>query len=355
MSFVPEAPASGTVGGYRARTARRSGVVLAAGMLVLTTLVLDASIGPGDYALAAVLDTIMSPAHADPRLHVVVWDLRLPIALMAALIGGLLGLAGAGMQTILNNPLADPFTLGVSAAAGVGASLAIVFGWSLIPGAGPLLVTLNAFFFALGASLVLFALTRLRGVSPETMILVGIALLFTCNAVLGLLQYRASETQLQQIVFWLMGSLARASWEKAGVCLAALALALPWLLARSWSLTALRLGDERAASLGVKVDRLRLEVLALVSLLAAISVSFVGGVGFVGLVGPHIARLLVGEDQRFFLPLAALSSAVLLSLASTVSKTVTSGVIYPVGIVTALVGVPFFAALVLSIRNGRGV
>lgn len=263
----------------------------------------------------------------------------------------MLGLAGAGMQTILGNPLADPFTLGVSAAASVGASLAIAFGWSVLPGAGPFLVTVNAFVFALAASLVLFGLTKLRGVTPETMILVGIALLFTANAVLALVQYRANETQLQQIVFWTMGSLARASFEKAAICATALGLALPWLLARGWALTALRLGDERAQGMGIKVDRLRLEVLAIVSLLAAISVAFVGAIGFVGLVGPHIARLVVGEDQRFFLPVAALASAVILSLASTLSKAITPGVIYPVGIITALIGVPFFVSLILSIRS----
>ena len=153
----------------------------------------------------------LSDGAADPSRQVVIFDLRLPIAAMAVLVGAMLGLAGAGMQTILGNPLADPFTLGVSAAASVGASLAIAFGWALIPGAGPLLVTANAFAFALCASLVLFALTKLRGVSAETMILVGIALLFTSNALLALIQYRSNETQLQQIVFWMMGSLGRAS------------------------------------------------------------------------------------------------------------------------------------------------
>ncbi len=136
--------------------------------------------------------------------------------------------------------------------------------------------------------------------------LVGIAILFTCNAILGIIQYRSNETQLQQIVFWMMGSLARASYEKIAVCALALAVGFPWMLARGWALTALRLGEERAEAMGVKVNRLRLEILALVSLLAAIAVSFVGTIGFVGLVGPHIARLVVGEDQRFFLPVAAL-------------------------------------------------
>ncbi|WP_377843739.1 FecCD family ABC transporter permease [Bosea sp. UC22_33] len=341
-------------GDYRRRNARRLKLVLLGVVALALALALDVSIGPGNLPLSDVLRTLVDPQSATPRLSVIVWDLRLPIALMAMAVGAMLGLSGAGMQTILANPLADPFTLGVSAAATVGASVAIVFGWSVIPGAGPYIVTANAFVFALSASLVLFFMTKLRGVSPETMILVGIALLFTCNAITALLQYRSNEVQLTQIVFWTLGSLARASWEKVGVAALLIALALPFFLMRGWALTALRLGDERAESLGVRVDRLRLEILVATSLLAAVSVSFVGGIGFIGLVGPHIARLLVGEDQRFFLPTATIASAVLLSLASTVSKVITPGVIYPIGIITALIGVPFFISLVMSIR-GRGV
>ncbi|MGO4405555.1 FecCD family ABC transporter permease [Bosea sp. RAF48] len=336
---------------YRKRNAKRLKLVLLGVLVLLFAVALDVSIGPGNLPLADVLRTLVDPQSASPRLSVIVWDLRLPIALMALAVGAMLGLSGAGMQTILANPLADPFTLGVSAAATVGASVAIVFGWSVVPGAGPFIVTANAFVFALSASLVLFFMTKLRGVSAETMILVGIALLFTCNAFTALLQYRSNEVQLTQIVFWTLGSLARATWGKVGVAALLIALALPFFLMRGWALTALRLGDDRAESLGVRVDRLRLEILIATSLLAAVSVSFVGGIGFIGLVGPHIARLLVGEDQRFFLPVATIASAVLLSLASSVSKAITPGVIYPIGIITALIGVPFFFSLVMSIRN----
>lgn len=339
---------------YRKRNTRRLQLVLFGSLALVLALALDVSIGPGNLPLSDVLQTLLDPQSASPRLSVIVWDLRLPIALMALAIGAMLGLAGAGMQTILSNPLADPFTLGVSAAATVGASVAIVTGWSVLPGAGPFIVTANAFVFALGASLILFFMTKLRGVSAETMILVGIALLFTCNAVTALLQYRSNEVQLTQIVFWTLGSLARATWTKVGIAALLIALALPFFLMRGWALTALRLGDERAESLGIRVDRLRLEILIATSLLAAVSVSFVGGIGFIGLVGPHIARLLVGEDQRFFLPVATLASATLLSLASSLSKAITPGVIYPIGIITALIGVPFFFSLVMSIRS-KGV
>jgi iron complex transport system permease protein len=220
-----------------------------------------------------------------------------------------------------------------------------------VPVAGPALVTANAFVFAVGASLIVFGLTRLRGVSPETMILFGIALMFAANAVLGLLQYRSSETQLAQIVFWMMGSLGRAAPDKLAIAAAVLALSVALFWRWRAALTALRMGDDRAASLGVDVVRLRLLAFLLVALMAATSVAFVGVIGFIGLVGPHIARLLVGEDQRWFLPVAILASAALLSAASIVSRTITPGVIYPIGIITALVGVPFFLALVMGRRR----
>ncbi len=342
---------SDELAGFRVETTRKQIVLLVLGVAVAAGLLLDVSIGPGDLPFGQVLGTIWDASSSGPRVTVIVWDIRLPVAVMAVVIGAMLGVAGAQMQTILANPLADPFTLGISSAASVGAALAIVMGFSLLPVAGPLIVTVNAFLFALGAALAVFALTRLKGVTPETMILFGIALMFTFNALLGLMQYRASETQLASIVFWMMGSLGRATWGKIGWALALLAIVAPILWRDRWALTALRTGDERAASLGVDVERLRLKTLVLVALLSALAVSFVGVVGFIGLVGPHIARILVGEDQRWFAPASALAGALILSLTSTVSKSIVPGVIYPIGIITALIGVPFFLSLVLSRRS----
>jgi len=149
----------------------------------------------------------------------------------------------------------------------------------------------------------------------------------------------------------MLGSLARASWEKIGAALTLLAVVGPLLWRDRWALTALRTGDERAASLGVDVERLRLRTLAYVALLSALAVSFVGVVGFVGLVGLHVARLLVGEDQRYFAPAATLAGALILSVTSIVSKSLVPGVIYPIGIITALIGVPFFVSLILARRS----
>ncbi|MEM8813318.1 MAG: iron ABC transporter permease [Pseudomonadota bacterium] len=348
---VSPADARTLVRAYRRRSTRRIALVSAAGLALVILVVVDIITGPADLSFLRTLHVIFDPSVATPKENVVIWKLRLPIALMALCVGAMLGVAGAEMQTILNNPLADPFTLGLSSAASFGAALAIVLGWSVLPGVGGFFVTANAFVFAMLTSLALFAFTRLRGVTPEAMILVGIAMLFTFNALLAFLQYGASEIQLAQLIFWQLGSLSRASWEKVGICAAALAIILPWFLSRSWALTALRMGEEKAAALGVNVSWLRLSVLAGVSALAAIAVSFVGAIAFVGLVGPHIARMIVGEDQRGFLPLSALCGALILSGTSIASKSITPGIVYPIGMITSLIGIPFFLMLILSQRK----
>ncbi len=336
---------------YKRRSAKRVTLVLGAAAILLATVTIDVITGPADLSFWRTLHVIIQPSIATVQEEVIIWDLRLPVALMAVVVGAMLGIAGAEMQTILNNPLADPFTLGLSSAASFGAALAIVLGWSVIPGVGGLFVTVNAFVVAMLTSLALFGFTRLRGVTPEAMILVGIAMLFTFNALLAFLQYGASELQLAQIIFWQLGSLARATWTKVGICLVILLIVLPYFLHRSWALTALRMGEEKAAALGVNVPLLRLGVLAGVSLLSAVAVSFVGAVAFVGLVGPHIARMIVGEDQRGFLPLSALAGALILSGTSIASKAITPGVVYPIGMITSLIGIPFFVSLILSQRK----
>ncbi|CUH52090.1 FecCD family ABC transporter permease [Shimia marina] len=338
---------------YASQTARRYGMIFVVAAILLLSFLVDIATGPGNYSLSTVWQVLTDPLSNGVRLKVIVWDYRLPVAITAVIVGALLAVAGAQMQTILNNPLAEPFTLGVSAAASFGASLAIVLGFSIIPAVGPLLVSINAFVFALLTCGFILLATRLKGVGSETMILFGIAIFFTFSALLALMQYMASEDQIARIVFWMMGSLGRASWEKISIGVLLLGLAIPFSLLRTWPMTALRMGEATAESMGVDVARLRVEMLICVSLLAATAVSFVGTVGFVGLVGPHIARLIVGEDQRFFVPLSALVGAVVLSLTSVISKSITPGIIYPIGIITSLIGVPVFISIILGTRREK--
>jgi iron complex transport system permease protein len=347
MSSVTTEPAAQALN-YRGLVARR--ILILAGLVALLVLSVatDVSLGPARYALPDVLKTLFAPGSADLQMRVVVWDIRMPMALLAVTVGASLSLAGAQMQTILANPLASPFTLGLSAAASFGAALAMVLGVAVFPGAVGLMVPINAFAMAMAASLLIFGLSTMRGVTVETIVLLGIALVFTFNAALALLQYFASEQALSAVVFWTMGSLTKATWGKVAITAAILAICTPLFARRAWALTAIRLGETRAAAMGVPVKRLRLEALFLVALLAAVPVSFVGTIGFIGIVGPHVARLLLGEDQRFFLPGAMLSGAVILSATSVISKALLPGAVLPIGIITALVGVPFFVALILT-------
>jgi len=262
-------------------------------------------------------------------------------------VGMSLGLAGAEMQTILNNPLASPFTLGVSNAASFGAALAIVLGIG-IPGVpDQWFVSANAFIFALFSALMLDGITRWTRVATSGVVLFGIAMVFTFNALVSMMQFIATEDTLQGLVFWTMGSLARATWVKLGVMTLAFAILLPISMSNSWKLTALRLGEDRAVSFGINVRRLRLGTLLRISILTALAVAFVGPIAFIGLVAPHIARMMFGEDHRFYLPASALIGALVLSMASIASKNLIPGVIIPVGIVTSLVGVPFFLSMIL--------
>ncbi|ACT05971.1 transport system permease protein [Dickeya chrysanthemi Ech1591] len=336
---------------YRNIIRHRLALMAVLAVAIVASLLLDFVLGPSGLPLDVLWQTLTDPANADAGSRVIVWDIRLPYALMAVVVGLALGLAGAEMQTILNNPLASPFTLGVSSAAAFGAALAIVLGIG-IPGVpAQWFISANAFLFALLAALLLDGITRWTKVATSGVVLFGIALVFTFNALVSILQFIANEDTLQGLVFWTMGSLARSSWEKLGILLAVLAVVMPLSMMSSWKLTALRLGEDRAISFGINVRRLRLATLLRISFLSALSVAFVGPIGFIGLVAPHIARMIFGEDHRFYLPASALTGALVLSLASVASKNLLPGVIIPVGIVTSLVGVPFFLSIILRNRG----
>ncbi len=336
---------------YQQRRRLRLALLFVLALALIASVALDVATGPSGMAVERLLQILRDPGSV-PRVEaVIVWNVRLPYALMAVLVGAALALAGVEMQTVLGNPLASPFTLGVSAAAALGAALAIVLGLAL-PGVPPAyVVAANAFVFALASVGLLYLLALWRGFGVESLVLFGIALVFSFNALVALLQFVASQDTLQQLVFWTLGSLARASWDKLAILAAVLALCLPLAWRQSWAMTALTLGEDRARSFGVPVGRLRAAALLRISLLSGVAVAFVGTIGFVGLVAPHIARMLVGEDHRVLLPASALAGALILSMASVASKTLIDGVLVPVGIVTSLVGIPFFLAIVARTRK----
>ncbi|QBF33651.1 iron-siderophore ABC transporter permease [Thalassococcus sp. S3] len=321
-------------------------MLFAGGVTLLTCIVFDILTGPALLGIGDVVTALVLPGQADTVVAVIVWDIRLPMTLMAALVGIALAVAGVAMQTILGNPLASPYTLGFSAAAGFGAALAILTGITL-PVVPWLTVPLAAFVTSAASAALVYGFARVRGMSPEVMVLAGIATLFLFQSLQSMVQYLAAPEVLQAIVFWLFGSLLKASWDNVPITFTIVAVALAALLPDIWRLTALRLGDDRAAAIGVDVRPLRIRIFALVALLTAGAVAFVGTIGFVGLVAPHVARGLVGEDQRFLLPMAALCGAILMTGASILSKLISPGSVIPIGIVTAVIGVPFLFGLIL--------
>lgn len=332
---------------------RRWATVLALAVLAVAGALCDLFTGPAAMPPAQVLLGLIDPDTLNRPMQVVLWQVRMPVTLMALLIGAALALAGAEMQTILANPLAEPFTLGVSSSAALGAALAIVLDWG-IPGIPTdWLIPANAFVFALGTLLLLQLLAQWRGAQAQTLVLFGIAIGFAAGALLSLLQFVASEDALQQLVFWNMGSLARAHWQSVAVLAVVVCVTLPFSWRAARQLTCLRLGEERARGFGIDVASLRRWSLVRISLLAGCAVAFIGTVGFVGLVGPHVARMLVGDGHRHLLPASVLIGASLMALASVASKVLVPGVLLPIGIVTALVGLPVFMVLMLR-RNGRG-
>ncbi len=331
---------------YKDMIARRLAWLISGAIVLIVAIITDILIGPAFLNVWDVVTAIIAPAKATAVVQVIVHDIRLPMTLMAVLVGMSLGVAGVHMQTILNNPLASPYTLGFSAAAGFGAALVILTGFSL-PFVPIMTIPLAAFIMSGFAAALVYGFARMRSMSPEVMVLAGIATLFLFQSMQSLVQYLASPEVLQAIVFWLFGSLLKASWANVPIVAVIFVLCIIALLPNTWQLTALRLGDDRAAAIGVNVRNLRAKVFIIVALLTAGAVAFVGTIGFIGLVAPHIARILVGEDQRILLPMAAIIGALTMVFASILSKIITPGGVIPIGIVTAVIGVPFLYLLIL--------
>ena len=344
---------SSALGGYRRGALRRAAALAAAFCGLVLLVLLDLVTGPSGLPLGEVWAGLLAgPAGEDRMTATILWQLRMPQSFMGVLVGAALGLAGLQMQTILDNPLASPFTLGFSASAGFGAALAIMFG-ALLPLPGFIVVPAAAFAMTLAACTIVYGIARLRGTTAEILVLAGIATLFFFQSLQSMLQFMASPEVLQQIVFWLFGSLLKASWTSVVVVSALIAVCLPFVARDCWRLTTLRLGDANAASLGLPVEQLRRRSFVLVALLTAAAVSFVGTIGFIGLIAPHVARASVGEDHRFALPMAAFTGAAILVAASVIGKLISPGAVIPVGIITAVAGIPMLFAVIARRGSGR--
>ena len=337
---------------HRTRQKRKVLLLIVLAGIAVTCLFANVLAGPSSISASRLVGGLWEPGSLSAVEQVILFELRLPSACLAFLVGAALAVSGVEIQTVLDNPLASPFTLGISSAAAFGASIAIVagMGFPFIP--VQWLVPGNAFAFAMLAIVLLQVLNKLKGGGPQTLVLFGIAMVFAFSALLSLMQLFASAQAAQMIVFWTMGNVDQAEWVEVLVLALLIVLIFPWSFLSANRLTALRFGADRATSLGVDVDRLRLLAQVRISLLTGMAVALTGTIAFVGLVGPHIARMLLGENHRLLLPASAITGAALLSAAAVVSKVLIPGVSIPVGIVTAIVGVPVFVMVILT-RTSR--
>lgn len=343
---------------YRHRA--RQWYLIVGGLAVLAVAsLISTSAGVESMAPGRTLRALLSPflperwyADVTPMQIAILQNLRLPRTVMAIIGGAGLSVAGVAMQGITRNPLVSPYTLGISPAAAFGASLAILFGFSAIPGAGHYWTVGAAFASSLACAGIVLGISGMRGVTSIMLILSGVALTYLFNALAAAVQFVATEQQLGAIIQWTFGSLNGTTWDEVAIAGSILLVVLPVLQTYAWALNAFAAGgDEVAASLGFAVGRTRLVVTVGAVLATAAIVSFAGVIAFVGLVAPHIARMLIGGDHRTLLPFAAIIGALLLLVADMIGRLAFAPVIIPVGIVVALIGVPLFLHLLLSRRQ----
>ena len=339
------------------RGARAGALIPALVVLLLAAVVVN--IGVGAVAISPPQAAAILLAHAgvetgidySPQQDAVLWAIRLPRVLLALLVGAGLGLAGASLQGVFRNPLAEPALIGVSSGASVGAVAPIVFWFTLL---GRASLPLAAFAGALLTTLLVYATSRSEGRTPvETLILMGIAVNAVAGALTGYLTFLADDQQLRSIVFWSLGSLGGATWEVVKAVLPFIGVGL--LLTPRWgrALNLLVLGEREARHLGLNTERTRFVLIALAALMTGAAVAVAGIIGFVGLVVPHLVRLIAGPDHRLLLPASALGGALLLLLADLAARTLVTPAELPLGVVTALLGGPFFMWLLYRAKRMR--
>lgn len=310
---------------------------------------------PGDEVVGSLLHRIgldVGPMPSHPNGDAALWSIRFPRVVMAVLVGAALAAAGALMQGVFGNPLAEPAVVGVSSGAALAASTTIVFGITFL---GPWTLAVFAFAGGLVTTLVVYALSRADGrTEVVTLVLTGVAVNAFAGAGLAFLMFFGDAQAREQIVFWQLGSLNGARWEHVAVVAPLAAIGLGGAMAVSRRLDLLALGDRAARHMGLSVERLRLVCVVLVALLAAAGVAFCGIIAFVGLVVPHLVRMVCGPGHRVLVPASALGGAVLLLGADLVARTAVPYADLPIGMLTSLAGSPIFFWLLRRTRRTSG-
>lgn len=341
---------------YEGGLKKKIGIILISFAVMLGLAILFTAMGATDTTASDILKTIGSAVRSKGRVEgtqeKVILHLRLPRIALAIFGGFGLSVAGAAMQGVTRNPLVSPFTIGISNAAAFGASLSIVFGVGIFTGS-ELGIVFHAFIWALGCTVLVYTISKKVGMSPETIILTGIALNYLFSAATSMIKYFADEHKLASVVQWEFGSLNGAGWNSVLVVsvVVIICILLIYLFAPALNIMS-AVDDEVAGSMGIHPDRVRTVVGVLAVLATAAVISFTGVISFVGLAGPHIARMVIGNDHRYLIPFSAVTGALLMLVADTIGRLVLAPVIIPVGIVISFLGVPIFVNLILTKRKG---
>lgn len=342
----------------KSQTSRRTGVLVTLVVLLVVGVIVSATVGQLQIGVRGVLGTLLhgmgitTDWRPDQISEQTLWHIRLPRVVMSLLVGCALAVAGTVMQAIFGNPLAEPGVVGVSSGAALGASIAIVTGVTAFGGWG---VAVAAFIGGFVATVLVYSMARSNGrTEVVTLLLTGIAINAVAGAGLGLVLFSGDRSSREQIVFWQLGSMNGSRWVEVVIVLAIVVpfVALAIALSRRYDLLAL--GERTALHLGVRVERLRLVSIVIVVLLTAVSVAFTGIIAFVGLVVPHLMRMLLGPSHRMLLIASVIGGGVLLVWADLIARTAVSGADLPIGMLTALVGGPFFFYLIRRARSRSG-
>ena len=345
---------------YRLSSLRKVLFILVCIVIALAVVVLNIAVGLYNMSFVECFQVlwdhitgVIPETFEEYRRDALIWDQRLPRAIGAFAIGSILGVCGAAMQNTLKNPLADPYTMGISSGASLGVSLVVILGISFLPSsAQDFNIVIGAFLFSLIPTGIILAASGLKRLTPTAMILTGVAVMYLFGGVNTMLRLIADPEDLTAVYQWDLGNLGNIGWDNLPFVVVAMVVSLVCMMFLNGHLNILGMDDESVRSLGINPRKTRLTVMVIVSLCTAVAVCFTGTIGFVGLVAPHIVRIFIGSNNRFLIPASAAFGGLFLLMADTVAK-VAGSTDLPVGIITSLVGGPLFLYILIRQRKSQ--
>ncbi|MDO4763294.1 MAG: iron ABC transporter permease [Flavobacteriaceae bacterium] len=333
---------------YKNYNKRRLTIIFALLILLLLSIQVALLIGSFEVNFQNIKDFWTDE---NSTINRVITQIRMPRVVASVLTGAVLSVAGVVSQSLMRNPLASPFTLGISSSSAFGAAFAILFLVEQVGAYSQYIIGFSAFLWSMVSIVLIIILSRMKNSNPQTIILSGVVLSALFSAGISALQYFANDVQLANMVFWSFGDMGRSGWEDIALVFGCFCIGFIYFMKKSWSYNLLKTGDDYAKSLGINPEKIRLQGMILASLITALTVAFYGMIGFVGLLGPHIMRRIIGNNEMFLIPSSAVFGALLLLLADTFARTIISPIILPVGIVTSFLGAPLFIYLLIKSKH----